>query len=170
MNIIVVLLSLISFTVHNEIAFIDITETISPTQFEKIQKTILEKGDKQTYSSYYFNPNPHCLIDGIDIYLNPSNQRSSYINGITVYEWKNENFKSYTIKLVRKGDLDNPNIYSPKGMKENRVYLMDYDGYLKSEFEKILTHLKAVKAKFNSKGCDCIRKKPWTESGQKFIN
>jgi hypothetical protein len=60
---------------YSEPVAIEITpqaDLLTAAVFKKIQNHVLTHGDRETYCNMY-NNNPHLLVEGIDIYLNPEN-------------------------------------------------------------------------------------------------
>ncbi len=120
--------------------FIEITALLSIKEFEKIKKFILNKGDRRTYRNID-NNNPHYHFDDFHAYLNSEiGQRNLYndpeisdFNEITIHDW-NRDIQYYTIRIVRKGVIENELITVDIGirkdssiyrMKESNVYLLN---------------------------------------------
>ncbi len=111
--------------------FVEITDNLSVQEFEYIKNFILEQGDRQFYRSYD-NNNPHYDFSTFHVYLNAeigqknlyNNSEISDFNEITIYDTGAE-IQYYTIRIVRKGDIENKDIAVSLGMKENHIYLMN---------------------------------------------
>jgi len=111
--------------------FVDITEDFSVQEFELVKSFILDKGDRRFYRNYD-NNNPHYDFSTFHVYLNAEiGQKNLYndpgisdFNEITIYDSGAE-IQYYTIRIVRKGDIENKDIAVGTGMKENHIYLMN---------------------------------------------
>jgi len=114
--------------------FAEITDFLSVKEFEKIKNFILKKGDGRTYRNMD-NYNPHYHFDDFHVYLNSAigqkninnDPKISDFNEITIHDWDDGafNIQYYTIKIVRRGDIKNEQIYVEEGMKEKSVYLLN---------------------------------------------
>jgi hypothetical protein len=124
--------------------FRDISDIFSADNFEDLHVYILKNGDRETYCSMY-NNNPHRSFEGFDLYLNPETGQAnincdpeiSGFNILVIRDWDAEP-QYYRILLVRKGDLDNEPVQKllPDGVKEDKVYLLNYKEYDLDELEK----------------------------------
>lgn len=131
----------------------NITEHLPVAEFERIKNFILEKGDRQTYRNFDSN-NPHYKLGNFNIYLNPSigqanrysDPRISDFNEIVIQDF-NGPAVYYNMLIVRKGDLENPRIRLPEGVKEDNVYLIDQHqrGIHKMKDNLISFYLKELK-------------------------
>ena len=124
----------------------NITNMLSVEEFEQVKSLVLQYGDREIYSSMYFE-NPHYAFEGFDAYLNPEvgqqnincDPAVSDFNEIVILEDMFA-FVYYYILLVRKGDLQNEDISFSflEGMQEERVYLLKYYDYDLDEMEETI--------------------------------
>ncbi|MCF6279053.1 MAG: hypothetical protein L3J14_01765 [Flavobacteriaceae bacterium] len=145
--------------------FIEITDILSITEFEKIKNFILKKRDRKFYRNYD-NNNPHYHFDDFHAYLNSEiGQRNlnngpeiSDFNEITVHDWSGD-IQYYIIRIVRKGDVKNELISIGIGIREdNSIYKMKESSvYLLNPYKKdINLTLKKFKEHYLIKGIRLI--------------
>lgn len=137
---------------HEIMNFTEITSLLSYDEFETIKKFILEKGDRRTYRNFD-NSNPHYTFKEIDIFLgavigqknlNNDTEISDY-NEMTIVDWTSS-IRYHTLIIVRKNNVKKGKKFVTEGMKENRVYLVDFYGNELALMEKNLAgYLKQIK-------------------------
>lgn len=112
-----------------QLQFRDITHIVSVDLFESIKTFVLNKGDREAYSSMY-NDNPHFTFNEFELYLNPDigqlnsdcDTSKSDFNEIVIRDiYANPQY--YFIRIVRKGDIANEQIITYEGTSEEKVYL-----------------------------------------------
>jgi hypothetical protein len=154
MKVLIVIMSLIVLNQGNVPDFTNITNNFSESQFDELKRFILKKGDRQTYRNFD-NNNPHYKLGNADLYLNAETGQENMNNDATLSNFNeisiNDPKYQYTIRLVRKGDLKKTNIYSPKGLEENKLYLTGVYRLNKAKLKEILQHLEKIKSDFNLK-------------------
>ena len=114
-------------------SYLKINQHLSTEQFEQVKNFILEKGDRSTFRNID-NDNPHYRIRHFNIYLGASNRHNLYgdpaisdFNEIIVYDSSND-IQYFYIKIVRKGDKKDADIYVPQELEESNVYLLNIYG------------------------------------------
>ena len=154
MKVLIVMMSLIVLNQSNVPDFTNVTNNFSASQFEELKRFILKKGDRLTYRNFD-NKNPHYKMGSADLYLNAEIGQENMNNDATISDFNeitiNDAKYRYTIRLVRKGDLKKANIYSPKGLEENKLYLTGVYRLNKAKLKEILQHLEKIKSDFNLK-------------------
>ena len=131
--------------------FVEITNQLSFSEFEKIKEFTLKKGNRKTYRNYDGN-NPHYNFTDFDIFFgadigqrNINNDPSiSDFNELTIADW-DADIIYYTIIIVRKGDIEKEKYHIQPRMEEGKVYLVGYEHNLdvmKKNLSKYLTIIK----------------------------
>jgi hypothetical protein len=147
MKVLIVIMSLIVLNQGTAPDFTNITNNFSESQFDELKRFILKKGDRQTYRNFD-NNNPHYKLGNADLYLNAETGQKNMNNDATLSNFNeisiNDPKYHYTIRLVRKGDLKKTNIYSPKGLEENKLYLTGVYRLNKAKLKEILQHLEKI--------------------------
>lgn len=113
------------------VPFLEITDSFSVTDFEKVKTYILTKGDRKNYRAVDVN-NPHYAFDGFEAFLNAESRYKnikndpavSNFNEITIWDQLTVP-RYYTIHIVRKGDMKNHDILILEGLEEEKVYLFN---------------------------------------------
>ncbi|MCF6352982.1 MAG: hypothetical protein L3J06_08230 [Cyclobacteriaceae bacterium] len=154
MSMVLGIMMMLSLFNSNKKGFVEITDSLSIQKFEHIKNFILNKGDRRFYRNYD-NNNPHYDFSTFHVYLNAEiGQKNLYndpevsdFNEITIYDSGAE-IQYYTIRIVRKGDIENKEILVNRGMKENNVYLMDTykDGLGKMEKNLLEIYLPKIRS------------------------
>ncbi len=123
------------------IRFVNISNLMSFEAFEKAKGFILKCGDRgKKLFRNYDNDNPHYEFVNFDVFLGSDiGQRNinndpniSDFNEFTIADWhsklsRNSNIVYYKLVIVRPGDIKNKKQWIIEGMKENEVYLVDFD-------------------------------------------
>lgn len=131
--------------------FVDVSDFISPKEFEKTKEFILKKGRKMTYRNID-SDNPHYKFSNCDVYLGAdisrninNNPEVSDFNQLTIVDWDSK-IKYYELIIVRKGDLKAEKAWLQKEMIEQHVYLVDIYGkgldLMKNNLPSYLTQIK----------------------------
>ena len=119
--------SICAFSQKNQLINRDISEILDKNDFEKIMKFILTNGDRQTYCQKY-NNNPHYVLDGFDIYLDPISQWINYTKDSLSYS------VDHYDKIVIM-DWNSTYIYYHLKLSNGRVYIYDIYKVQSEKFE-----------------------------------
>lgn len=132
--------------------FTDVSDLISPKEFEKIKEFVLKNGGKMTYRNFDSN-NPYYKFSNCDVFFGADiGQRNikndpeiSDFNQLTIADW-NSNIRYYELIIVRKDDLKAEKAWLQEGMIEQHVYLVDDYGkglkLMKNNLQSYLTQIK----------------------------
>lgn len=135
-----------------EKSYTDVSDLISPKEFEKTKDFVLKNGGKRSYRNFD-NNNPHYKFLNCDVYLGADiGQRNinndpeiSDFNQLTIAD-DNAKIRYFELVIVRKGDLTAAKAGLREGMMEQRVYLVDVYGkgleLMKNDLPRYLTQIK----------------------------
>lgn len=139
-------------TTNLSLDFSNVSDLISPKEFEQVKAFILKNGDKMTYRNFD-NNNPHFKFSNCEVFLgadigqgNINNDPDiSNFNQLTITNW-NSKIMYYELVIVRKGDLKAEKAWVKKGMKEEQIYLVDnYSVGLELMKNNLTNYLKQIK-------------------------
>ncbi|MDR1877072.1 MAG: hypothetical protein LBQ84_05560 [Flavobacteriaceae bacterium] len=106
----------------------DINSILDKQKFETIVQFILTNGDRETYCQMYNNSPHYEYEEGIDIYLDPINQRINFTEEHLSY-----NISDYNEIVI----YDSEEVYGTRyfdiRLKNERVFIEYYGGHLVSE-------------------------------------
>ncbi len=115
--------------------FTDVSDLISPKEFEETKEFVLKKGGAMTYRNFD-GYNPHYEFSNCDVFFGAdigqgnryNNPAISDFNELTIADWDSDIIRYYQLVIVRKGDLQAEKAWLREGMIEGKVYLVDNHG------------------------------------------
>ncbi len=111
---------------------VDVSDSFSPADFEKVKHFIFAQWDRVTYRNYD-NSNLHYRFSNCDVYLGVDIGQVDIINDpevpdfneMTFVDWEND-IGYCSIISFRSGDVKAEKAPLLDGMKENHVYVVEY--------------------------------------------